>query len=127
MARRRDRRAPAGGDVRDRVYPAVRTDVGVGRRRVWASAPPVRIPHHTHRYRGGVVMAESVYKVVEIIGSSTESWERAAKAAVDRTASSIEDLRVAEIVELDMKLEANHVVAYRAKVKISFKVHEITS
>jgi dodecin len=72
-------------------------------------------------------MAESVYKVVEVIGSSAESWEKAAKAAVDRTASSIEDLRVAEILELDMKLEANHVVAYRARVKISFKVHEITS
>jgi dodecin len=72
-------------------------------------------------------MAESVYKVIEVIGSSTDSWEKAAKAAVDRTASTIEDLRVAEIVELDMKLEANQVVAFRAKVKISFKVHEITS
>ncbi len=70
-------------------------------------------------------MAESVYKVVEVIGSSSESWERAAKAAVDRTASTIEDLRVAEIVQLDMKLENDHVVAYRAKVKISFKVHDI--
>ena len=66
-------------------------------------------------------MAESVYKVVELVGTSTESWEKAAKAAVDTAAKSLRDLRVAEIVELDMQLEDGKVLAYRAKVKVSFK------
>ncbi len=66
-------------------------------------------------------MAESVYKVIELVGTSTESWEKAAKAAVDMAAKSLRDLRVAEVVELDMQLEEGKVLAYRAKVKISFK------
>jgi flavin-binding protein dodecin len=70
-------------------------------------------------------MEESVYKVIEVIGSSTESWEAAARAAVDRAASQLEDLRIAEVAELDMKIQDNKVVAYRARVRISFKVHDI--
>ena len=66
-------------------------------------------------------MADSVYTVVELIGTSTESWEAAASAAVSQASRSLRDLRVAEVVELDMQLEEGSVVAYRAKVKVSFK------
>jgi len=66
-------------------------------------------------------MAESVYKVIELVGTSTESWEKAAAAAVERAAKSLRDLRVAEIVQLDMQLEDGKILAYRAKVKVSFK------
>jgi flavin-binding protein dodecin len=68
-------------------------------------------------------MAESVYKVIELVGTSTESWEQAAKAAVDSAAKSLRDLRIAEIGELDMQLEDGQIRAYRAKVKVSFKYH----
>jgi dodecin len=66
-------------------------------------------------------MAESVYKVIELVGTSTESWEKAATAAVERASQSLRDLRVAEIVQLDMQLEDGKVQSYRAKVKVSFK------
>jgi flavin-binding protein dodecin len=66
-------------------------------------------------------MAESVYTVVELIGTSTDSWEKAAAAAVTTASQSLRDLRVAEVVELDMQLENGKVAAYRAKVKVSFK------
>ncbi|HJS18272.1 MAG TPA: dodecin family protein [Anaerolineales bacterium] len=66
-------------------------------------------------------MADSVYKVITLIGTSTESWEKAAAAAVERASQSLRDLRVAEVKELDMQLEEGKVVAYRAKVKVSFK------
>lgn len=66
-------------------------------------------------------MTDSVYKVIELIGTSTESWEKAAAAAVARAAASLRDLRVAEVSELDMVLENGAVSAYRAKVKVSFK------
>ncbi len=66
-------------------------------------------------------MAESVYKVIELVGTSTESWEKAATAAVQRASKTLRDLRVAEVVELDMQLEDGKVRAYRAKVKLSFK------
>jgi dodecin len=69
-------------------------------------------------------MTDSVYKVITLIGTSTESWERAAAVAVERAAETLEDLRVAEIKELDMQLEAGKVIAYRAKVKVSFKYRE---
>ena len=69
-------------------------------------------------------MAESVYKVIELVGSSNESWEKAASAAVERAAQSLQDLRVAEVVQLDMHLENGQVLAYRAKVKVSFKYHD---
>ncbi len=67
---------------------------------------------------------DSVYKVIEIVGTSETSWEDAAKVAVDKAAGHLEDLRVAEVVQLDMKLEENKVVAYRTKLKVSFKYHE---
>ena len=66
-------------------------------------------------------MAESVYKIITLVGTSTESWEKAAAAAVERASQSLRDLRVAEVRELDMQLEEGKVVAYRAKVKVSFK------
>ncbi len=66
-------------------------------------------------------MAESVYKVIELVGTSSESWEKAAKAAVERAGESLRDLRIAEIVQLDMQLQDGKVSAYRAKVKVSFK------
>ena len=70
---------------------------------------------------GSVKMAESVYKVIELVGTSTESWEKAATAAVERAAQSLRDLRIAEVVDLDMHIENGKVLAYRAKVKVSFK------
>ncbi len=66
-------------------------------------------------------MAESVYKVIELIGTSTESWEKAAAVAITRAGNTLRDLRVAEVAELDMQLKDGKVEAYRAKVKVSFK------
>lgn len=66
-------------------------------------------------------MTESVYKIITLVGTSTESWEKAAAAAVARASKSLRDLRVAEIEELDMSLDDGKVVAYRAKVRVSFK------
>ncbi len=66
-------------------------------------------------------MTDSVYKVIELVGTSTESWEKAAKAAVETASKSLRDLRVAEVVELDMQIEEGKVLAYRTKVKLSFK------
>jgi flavin-binding protein dodecin len=66
-------------------------------------------------------MPESVYKVIELVGTSSESWEKAAKAAIDRAAASLRDLRVAEVSELDIQLKDGKVELYRAKVKVSFK------
>ena len=66
-------------------------------------------------------MAESVYKVIELVGTSSESWEKAAAAAVERAGASLRNLRIAEVVELDMQLEDGNVRAYRARVKVSFK------
>jgi flavin-binding protein dodecin len=66
-------------------------------------------------------MPESVYKVIELVGTSTESWEKAASAAVERAAKSLRDLRIAEISQLDMQIEEGQIRTYRAKVKVSFK------
>jgi dodecin len=66
-------------------------------------------------------MAESVYKVIELIGTSTSSWEKAAEAAVKRASKSIRDLRVAEVSQLDMQLEDGKPAVFRAKLKVSFK------
>jgi hypothetical protein len=66
-------------------------------------------------------MAESVYKVIELVGTSTDSWEKAATAAVDRAAQTLRDLRVAEVVQQDLILEDGKVKGYRAKLKVSFK------
>ena len=68
-------------------------------------------------------MASSTYKVVELVGTSTTSWEEAAKVAVETAAKHLRDLRIAEVVELDMHLEDGKVQAYRARVKVSFKYH----
>jgi flavin-binding protein dodecin len=69
-------------------------------------------------------MPESVYKMVELVGTSTESWEKAAAAAVSTASASLRDLRIAEVEKLDMQIENGNVVAYRAKVNISFKYEQ---
>jgi len=70
-------------------------------------------------------MSESVYKVIELIGTSDESWEKAAKAAIDRAGKSLRDLRVAEVVKLDLQLDAKgKIEAYRAKINVSFKFED---
>ncbi len=66
-------------------------------------------------------MAESVYKVIELVGTSTVSWEKAAQAAISRASKSLRDLRIAEIVQLDLQLNNGKVEAYRARIKVSFK------
>ena len=68
-------------------------------------------------------MSDSVYKIITLVGTSTESWEKAAAAAVETAAKKLKDLRIAEIEELDMHIENGKVVNYRAKVRISFKYH----
>jgi flavin-binding protein dodecin len=68
-------------------------------------------------------MTESVYKVIELIGSSSESWEKAAANAIETASKSLRDLRIAEIVEMDLQIENGQIVAYRTKVKVSFKYH----
>ena len=66
-------------------------------------------------------MTESVYKVVELVGTSGESWEKAAAAAVERAAESLRELRIAEVVEQDLQVQNGKVIAYRTRVKLSFK------
>ncbi len=66
-------------------------------------------------------MAESVYKVIELVGTSSESWEKATEAAVERAAQSLRDLRIAEVSELDVQIKEGKIEADRAKVKVSFK------
>ena len=69
-------------------------------------------------------MAESVYKVIELIGTSDESWEKAAAAAVARAAQSLRDLRIAEVVEQDVHIENGKVSSYRVKLNVSFKYED---
>ena len=69
-------------------------------------------------------MAESVYKVIELVGTSTESWEKAAAAAVGKASKSLRDLRIAEVSQLDLQIEEGQIRAYRAKVKVSFKYED---
>ena len=69
-------------------------------------------------------MAESVYKVIEIVGSSGESWEKAASAAIERASNSLRDLRIAEVVEQDLHIEDGKISAYRIRLKKSFKFEE---
>ncbi len=66
-------------------------------------------------------MGESVYKVVELVGTSSDSWEKAASAAIAKAASSLRDLRIAEVVEPDLQIKDGQVEAYRARLKVSFK------
>ena len=69
-------------------------------------------------------MGESVYKVIELVGTSTESWEKAAAAAIQMAGQSLDDLRIAEVTALDLHLVDGKILTYRAKVKVSFKYHE---
>lgn len=69
-------------------------------------------------------MGESVYKIVEVVGSSTESWEKAAAAAVERASSSLRDLRVAEVAQQDLHIEDGKIRAYRTRLKLSFKMED---
>ena len=69
-------------------------------------------------------MSNSVYKVIELVGTSSTSWEDAAKSAVERAGANLRELRIAEVCDLDMKLEDGKVTAYRAKVKVSFKYED---
>jgi flavin-binding protein dodecin len=69
-------------------------------------------------------MAESVYKIIEIVGTSPTSWEKAAAAAVERAASTLRDLRIAEVVEQDLVITDGKVEAYRVRLKVSFKYEE---
>jgi len=68
-------------------------------------------------------MPNSVYKIITLVGSSIESWEKAAANAVETASKTLKDLRIAEIEELDMQIDDGKVISYRAKVKISFKYH----
>ena len=69
-------------------------------------------------------MAESVYKVIELIGTSSESWEKATTAAVERAAHSLRDLRIAEVSDLDVQIQDGKISAYRAKLKVSFRYED---
>ncbi|MBP1707561.1 MAG: hypothetical protein H6Q39_1285 [Chloroflexi bacterium] len=69
-------------------------------------------------------MTESSYKIITVIGKSPDSWEKAAKAAVEQAAKSLRDVRIAEIVELDMQIKKDRIVAYRAKVNLSFRIEK---
>jgi dodecin len=68
-----------------------------------------------------MVMAENVYKVIELVGTSTESWEKATAAALNRASKTLRDLRVAEVVKLDVQLKNGKVEAYRSRISVSFK------
>ena len=69
-------------------------------------------------------MTESIYKVIEIVGSSEVSWEEAAKVAIERASKTLEDLRIAEIITQDMKIENGKIIAYRTRLKLSFKFRD---
>jgi dodecin len=69
-------------------------------------------------------MAERVYKIIELVGTSNESWEKAAAAAVETAAGSLRDLRIAEVSQLDMQIENGKVLSYRAKIKLSFRYED---
>ena len=71
-------------------------------------------------------MVEHMYKVIELVGSSPESWEKAASSVVEEAAKHLRDMRIGEVTELDMQIADGKVVAYRAKVKVSFKYHPET-
>jgi flavin-binding protein dodecin len=71
--------------------------------------------------KGELIMAEAVYKVIELVGTSTDSWEKATAAAINRAAKTLRDLRVAEIVKLDVQLKNGKIEAYRSRISVSFK------
>lgn len=68
-------------------------------------------------------MSDSVYKIIDLVGTSTESWEKAAANAVDTAMHSLRDLRIAEVSKLDLQIEDGKIIAYRARVQVSFKYH----
>jgi len=70
-----------------------------------------------------VAMPNSVYKIITLVGTSTESWEKAAASAVEAASKTLKDLRIAEVEELDMQIDDGKVLAYRAKIRVSFKYH----
>jgi flavin-binding protein dodecin len=72
-------------------------------------------------HAGGKAMNESIYKIIEIVGTSEKSWDDAAKSAVEAAGKSLRDLRIAEVVAMDLKVEDNKVTAYRVRMKVSFK------
>jgi flavin-binding protein dodecin len=74
-----------------------------------------------------VAMADSVYRVTELVGTSAESWEQAAASAVETASQTLRDLRIAEVVKLDLQLEDGRVRAYRARVQVSFKYEPRTA
>ncbi|UCH66036.1 MAG: dodecin domain-containing protein [Ignavibacterium sp.] len=69
-------------------------------------------------------MADSIYKVIELVGTSNVSWEDAAKKVIERAGKTLKDLRVAEVAEQDLKIEDGKVVAYRTKLRVSFRFHD---
>lgn len=69
-------------------------------------------------------MTESVYKMIDLVGSSTESWEKATKAAIEKASKTIRDLRVAEVVEQDVHIDAGNIASYRVKLRVSFKMKD---
>jgi hypothetical protein len=72
-------------------------------------------------FDSGVVMTENVYKVIELVGTSSESWEKATAAAINRASKTLRDLRVAEVVKLDVQIKNGKVEAYRSRISVSFK------
>ena len=88
---------------------------------IWKGEAGEGVSYTTPQLSMEIQMAESVYKVIELVGTSTDSWEKAAKAAVDRAAKTLRDLRVAEVTSQDLVITDGKVEAYRVKVKVSFK------
>jgi flavin-binding protein dodecin len=70
------------------------------------------------------LVSGGVYKVIELVGTSTESWEAAARAAIEAATKTLDDIRIAEVVEMDVRLEQNKIVEFRTKIKVSFKYHK---
>ncbi len=93
----------------------------IAARRGYVKTDLVPVPASRASKPKELVMSDSVYKVIELVGTSTESWEKAAAAAVGRASKHLRDLRVAEVSTLDMQLDEGKILSYRAKVKVSFK------
>jgi len=96
---------------------------GFGQKRMWLVNHRVNAPTILTERKGeeDIMAAESVYKVIELVGSSTESWSKAAEAAVEQASKTLRDLRIAEVVEMDMQIDNGKVRAYRTKIRLSFK------
>ncbi len=81
------------------------------------------VPFDNFGEKEGQIMSGSIYKIIEIVGTSKTSWEEAAKTAVETAAKTLEDLRVAEVIKLDVTMDENKVTSYRARIALSFKYH----